>query len=230
VVERAVDIGDRDGLEAVTFKRLSDELGVTQMAVHRHVIARERLLTEMLATTTRDFDALAGVDPHLPWTERLRAALLAVHAHNRRHPVLGELLLADSTCPAEVYRTTEQLIGLLVEAGFQRDVAADVVRVIQLQQAALLRIEAKASRDRRDPAVEARRAELRLLDLPASDFPSILASATHMARLDVDMWRELAADIIVGGVAALLPADMSSEGRKAATDPDRAAPELADVS
>jgi hypothetical protein len=158
----------------------------------------------MLAAITRDFDALAGVDLHLTWTQRLRAALLAIHVHNQQHPVLAELLVTDAPRPLQAYRTTEQLIGLLVEAGFNRNLSVDIVGVIQLQLSGLLLLEARSARDGREPAVEARRAELRLLDLPASDFPNIIASVGHVARVDTDVWRTLAIDIIVGGVAGLL--------------------------
>src|SRR5947207_14825448 len=92
VVRTAVRMGDREGLEAVSFRRLAAELSVTPMAVHHHVSDRDGLHTEMLAALLDRFDVLAGIAPQLPWTERLRAGLLSLHAFNRHHPVLAELL------------------------------------------------------------------------------------------------------------------------------------------
>src|SRR3979411_2550735 len=96
VVLTAVRIGDRERLEAASFRRLAAELGVTPMAVHHHVSDRDGLHTEMLAALLDDFDVLAGIHPGLTWTERLRAALLSIHAFNRRHPVLAQLLLTSA--------------------------------------------------------------------------------------------------------------------------------------
>ena len=63
VAQTAVKIGDRERLEAASFRRLAEQLGVTPMAVHHHVTDRDGLHTEMLAVLMDDFDVLAGIDP-----------------------------------------------------------------------------------------------------------------------------------------------------------------------
>jgi AcrR family transcriptional regulator len=205
VAERALQIGDREGLEAVNFRRLAAELGVTPMAVHHHVSDRDGLHTAMLAALMDDFDVLETVDPELPWPERLRAALLRVHDLNRRHPVLGQLLVTGAPRPSAVFRTTERLIGLLLEAGFPPSMAVDVARVVIQQQEGLLLLEAVAARTNGSSDTAARRAELRLLELPPDQFPNVLTFAKQISRLNLDRWRDVATDIIVRGVAALLP-------------------------
>ena len=202
----AVRIADREGLEAVSFRRLAAELSVTPMAVHHHVSDRDGLHTEMLAALLDAFDVLAGIDPRLPWTERLRAGLLSLHAFNRRHPVLAELLLTGAPRPPAVFRTTERLIGLLLEAGFPAQMAVDVARIVIHQQDGLLLVEAGSARAARGSDAAARQAELRLLELPATEFPSVVAYAQQISRLDLDNWRDVATDITVRGLTALLAA------------------------
>src|SRR5690348_4894911 len=80
VARTAVRIGDREGLEAVSFRRLAAELSLTAMAVRHHVPDRAGLHPEMLAALLDAFDVLGGIAPGLPWTERLRAGLLSLHA------------------------------------------------------------------------------------------------------------------------------------------------------
>jgi AcrR family transcriptional regulator len=196
-------MGDREGLEAVSFRRLAEELGVTPMSVHHHVTDRDGLFTEMLAALMDDFDVLAGVDPGLPWAERLRAALLAIHAFNRRHPVLAQLLVTSAPRPPAMFRTTERLIGLLLEAGFSPQAAVEVARVLIQQQEGLLLLETGSVRSSQTPDAAARQAELRLLELPQTEFPNVVAFAHQMSRLDLDHWRDVATDIIVRGVAEL---------------------------
>jgi TetR/AcrR family transcriptional regulator, tetracycline repressor protein len=204
VARTAVQVGDREGLAAATFRRLAAELGVTPMAVHHHVSDRDGLHTEMLAAILDDFDVLAGVDPRLPWTERLRAALLSLHAFNRRHPVLAELLLSDAPRSPAVFRTTERLIGLLLEAGFPAAMAVEAARVVLHQQDGLLLMEAGSAREASTSDAAARQAELRLLELPADEFPSVVAFAQRLSRVDIDHFRDVATEITVGGLTALL--------------------------
>jgi TetR/AcrR family tetracycline transcriptional repressor len=204
VARTAVQVGDRGGLEAASFRRLATELGVTPMAVHHHVSDRDGLHTEMLAALMDDFDVFAGIDPRRPWTERLRAALLSIHAFNRSHPVLAELLLTSAPRPPAVFRTTERLVGLLVEAGFPPRTAVAVAHIVIHQQDGLLLLEAGSARAAHASEAAVRRAELRLLELPANEFPSVVAFARQISRPDIDQLRDVATDITVRGLTALL--------------------------
>jgi AcrR family transcriptional regulator len=218
VAQTAIEIGDRERLEAASFRRLAAELGVTPMAVHHHVSDRDGLHTAMLAALLDDFDVLAGIDPRLPWTERLRAALLGLHAFNRGHPVLAELLLTSAPRPPAVFRTTERLIRLLLEAGFPPETAVEVARIVVQQQDGLLLLETGSARAGQASDTAARQAELRLLELPANEFPHVVAFARQISRLDLDHWRDVATDITVRGLTELLAAPDGStrvrNGRK----------------
>ena len=211
VAQAAVRIGDREGLAAASFRRLAAELGVTPMAVHHHASDRDGLHTQMLAALMDDFDVFAGIDPGLPWTERLRAALLSLHAFNRRHPVLAQLLLTSGPRPPAVFRTIERLVGLLLEAGFPPQTAVELARIVIHQQDGLLLLETGSARAALTSDAAARQAELRLLELPAKEFPNVVGFAHQISRLDLDQWRDMATDITVRGLTALL---MELEGSK----------------
>jgi AcrR family transcriptional regulator len=215
VARIAVRIGDRERLEAASFRRLAAELGVTPMAVHHHVSDRDGLHTEMLAALLDDFDVLAGIDPGLPWTERLRAALLSIHAFNRLHPVLAQLLLTSAPRPPAVFRTTERLLGLLLEAGFPPPTAVEIARIVIHQQDGLL-LEAGAAGSIHTSDAAARQAELRLLALPATEFPQVVSFAHQISRLDLDRWRDVATDITVRGLTSLLGA-LGGSGARGST-------------
>ena len=116
------------------------------MAVHRHVADRDGLHTAMVAALLEDVDVRADAAAELPWTERLRAALLAIHDYNRSHPVLAELLLTDAPRPPAAWRTIEHLLGLLREAGLGSARASEVASILMQQQIALLLLEARALR------------------------------------------------------------------------------------
>ena len=68
-------------------------------------------------------------------------------------------------------------------------------------------VEAGSARAGRRSDVAARKAELRLLDLPGNEFPNVLAFAHQISHLDLDHSRDVATDITVKGVTAVLAAE-----------------------
>src|SRR5207244_5972600 len=48
LVQMAIRIGDAEGLEAVSLRRLGEELGVSPMAFYRHLGSKDHLFDEML--------------------------------------------------------------------------------------------------------------------------------------------------------------------------------------
>jgi AcrR family transcriptional regulator len=77
--------------EAISFRALGAELGVTAMAVRHHVGDSAGLLRALVARVFAGLDAGPGDDPR----SRLRARLLSYVARAARHPRLMRLTLAD---------------------------------------------------------------------------------------------------------------------------------------
>src|SRR5690242_21864408 len=75
VVARALEIGTAEGLEAVSLRRLAQELGVTPMALYRHVRDKQDLLNAMTEAVLEDMDATIGFRPEITWSERMRLAI-----------------------------------------------------------------------------------------------------------------------------------------------------------
>src|SRR5215510_841202 len=71
VAERALQIGDAEGLEAVTIRRLAQELGVTPMALYWHFKNKDELLLGITDHALSDVKATR--DPKDPWQRQLRA-------------------------------------------------------------------------------------------------------------------------------------------------------------
>src|SRR5215469_5043348 len=73
VVERGLAIGDEDGLEAVTIRRLAAELGVTPMALYWHFRNKDELMTGLADAVWAEFDV--NIDPNADWQAQLRFLL-----------------------------------------------------------------------------------------------------------------------------------------------------------
>lgn len=119
-------LADRDGLEAVSMRHVADNLGVSAMALYRHVENREALLLAMAAEAARDF-ALLPREP-ATWQEMLHHMAAAQWDGFQQHPwllqiVLGPSRLLDMAPTAEL----EVLLQALKATGLTEDDCYDCV-------------------------------------------------------------------------------------------------------
>lgn len=126
IVEKALEIADREGVEGLTFRRLASELDVTAMALYRHVQDKSDLLSAMGDAVLAEITVSPGLERD--WAERLRAYLRAVYAALDNHPAAGALIARPLVSPAAM-RITETLLATLQGGGFT---PAQSVRLIQV--------------------------------------------------------------------------------------------------
>jgi AcrR family transcriptional regulator len=89
IVSAAIEIADREGLGALTMRRVAEELGFTTMALYRYVPSKDELLDLMI-------DAAIGAppppDPRDGWASALQRWAREDLAILQRHPWLLELV------------------------------------------------------------------------------------------------------------------------------------------
>lgn len=83
IMESAVALADRAGLEAVSMRAVAAELGVVPMALYKHVADKDDLVGGMIDTVVA---AYPTPNPSGPWAARVRAAVLGARAAMLRHP------------------------------------------------------------------------------------------------------------------------------------------------
>lgn len=117
VVAQAVVLGDREGLDAVTFRRLADQLGVTPMALYWHVKNKDELLIAMADQLLAE--VVPERDPDAPWNQQLRSMVTALLRAMRAHPCAAGLMSTAHKVQADSFtRATETALELLSDAGF----------------------------------------------------------------------------------------------------------------
>lgn len=114
IVDAALAIVRRDGVDALSMRALSRELGVSAMAAYYYVANKQELLdlvaTKALAKILTDD---LGDDP---WPVRLRALIDRIDATLRQHRGVGEVLLDRMhSTQRDVMRA---VMTLLSDAGF----------------------------------------------------------------------------------------------------------------
>jgi AcrR family transcriptional regulator len=127
VVEAARSLLDEEGLSGFSMTRLGDRLGVTAMALYRHVKDRAELETAVvelvLSDLTLDDDSADAV---AIWMRRVRA-------HWLEHPWLGLLLGTSTSLNRSWVDALEHLALALERAGLgDDDTAREVVRISRI--------------------------------------------------------------------------------------------------
>ena len=83
VLEAAVELADRHGIESVCMRRLGQELGVEAMSLYTHVKSKDDLLDGMVEVVMSQIPA---ADSRGAWKPTLRKAILGARDVLLRHP------------------------------------------------------------------------------------------------------------------------------------------------
>jgi TetR/AcrR family tetracycline transcriptional repressor len=128
--ERVVDAGlllaDEGGLGSLTIRRLAGALGVTPMAIYRHVRHKDHLL-DLMADRLLEGMVYAATEPRA-WQERLRNLAASLLAVLEAHPS-APFLLSRPFDSVLALRLSEALLEILDAAGFD---ARESVRLLQI--------------------------------------------------------------------------------------------------
>ncbi len=223
IVARALEIGAAEGLDAVSLRRLAAELGVTPMALYRHFRDKQDLVNAMTEAVLEDLDLTAGFRPSMPWTERLRRAMQNFKEQMDERPLALPLSIAyTGEDPAAFWRMSEALLGILLEAGFERRQAVVLIRVVSNLLAGYLLVLRQDEPvdyprlDERQLDLLRRRVELAQLSLPRERFPNLVESASDLADVwisDPGRWWRETVDLLVLGLEGVLEVSRAKGGQ-----------------
>ena len=203
VVGRAIVLADAEGLEALTIRRLAQELGVTPMALYWHFRNKEELLTGLTDQFWSEIDT--DVDEGAPWAARLRALLESLVSVLRTHPSASQLLVAGEKQSAAALEATEVTLDVLRRGGFDPQRASMVARAALWTGLMLAMSEPgygpSLSEDER--AEHQRRNRIRLAMLPPDRYPCLVEAAEPMTDCDPDLHYRFGIDLFIRGVQAM---------------------------
>jgi TetR/AcrR family transcriptional regulator, tetracycline repressor protein len=116
IVSTALALVDRDGLTALSMRRLGAELGVDPMAVYYHVPNKDALLDAIVEAVMAEID-LSIDDPSAPAEERILRAARAYREAMLAHINALPIVLSRGPRTPVAMRPVELLIGILRDAG-----------------------------------------------------------------------------------------------------------------
>jgi AcrR family transcriptional regulator len=201
IVDAALAILTSDGPEAVTMRRVAAALDTGPASLYVYVPGREGLLQAMLDRVITTV-ALEVPDPPR-WRAQLHLLLGRLREALGAHPGIAAMTPADPPTTEPVLLLTENLLGILLAGGLDRQDAAwgcDIL--IQLVTAAAREDDVRRphGRDDGDRGELADRIYQTFSSLPPGRFPLISAHAAQMAAGDADERLRFAIDVVLDGL------------------------------
>lgn len=123
----AVHIADRDGVDAVSMRRIATDLGSGTMSLYRHVRTKDELLDLMIDTVVGEEHARSE-PPSGNWRADLREMARVHRETAHRHPWLPRLQASRPCIGPNVLASTEASLTAVAGLGLSID---DMIRMIR---------------------------------------------------------------------------------------------------
>lgn len=127
VLRASLAVADERGIDALTMQAVAERLGVTPMALYRHVENKQDLLEGIVESL---LDEIAPPSDDQPWDENLSNMGRGLRTTARRHPAVFPLLLQLPATTPGARRVRERVYGALRQAGVAETDVARVERLI----------------------------------------------------------------------------------------------------
>lgn len=195
VLAAALDLVDREGLSALSMRRLGAELGVEAMALYRYAAGKDALLEGLVEALYLELETRLAEDrggPSEPpadvpaWRAELHRVALALYETGLRHPQVVPLLSTRMLAvplarrPLTVLRAHERVLTLLYEAGLDETRAAAVFEAYTAWLLGYIAVEVRPmvdSPDEQDPAFR-----LGLHRMPPRELPLLRRTAAPLSE------------------------------------------------
>ncbi len=127
VLGAAVALADKAGIEALSMRRLAEDLGVVPMALYKHVANKEQLLDGMIDVVVGEVDPpVAGAG----WKSAVRQRILSARRALLRHPWASQVMESKKNPTPVVLAYMDSMIGLFRGGGFSVNLTHHVMHTI----------------------------------------------------------------------------------------------------
>jgi AcrR family transcriptional regulator len=203
IVDAALALLERDGLQGLSMRRLAQELGTGAATLYWHVGDKEELLSLLLDRIVGEGESdVPDPDPE-HWQEQLKELARAMRKRllSRRDAAqlsMGRVPAGPSSLPM-----MERYLALLAAAGLPPRVIAYAVDMLALYVGGFAYEESLRVPPLGDPAAGPDQLAEYFGSLPPEQFPTIVGLADDLTAGDADERFEFAIDLLVRGLEAM---------------------------
>ena len=119
VLARALEIADGEGLDALTMRRLAQDLGVEAMSLYHHVAGKDDLLGGIAELVIREIEL---PPPDGDWKAAIRTCAISAHQVLRQHPWAPNLLMSTDAIVPSRLRMIDAILDRIGQARLPPDV------------------------------------------------------------------------------------------------------------
>lgn len=127
VLDGAMRLADRIGIEKLTIRRLADELDVTPMAIYNYVASKEEIVNGMVEAVFTEIDLPPVEDA---WKPAMRRRCMSLHEVLLRHPWAPPLMESRPSPGPALLHHHDAVLGCLRSGGLPLPWAAHAYAVL----------------------------------------------------------------------------------------------------
>lgn len=127
VLRVAMELADRDGFDALSMRKLGQELRVDAMALYRHVRNKDDLFDGIIELIVGEIERPSSAGD---WKVDLRAQVMAARTVMLRHPWARRVFEARGTGGLAVIGYIEDVLVIVRTGGFSIDLAHHALHVL----------------------------------------------------------------------------------------------------
>jgi AcrR family transcriptional regulator len=200
VLDAALDLIDRDGVAALSMRRLGAELGVEAMTLYHYLPSKDALLDGMVERVMAQAET-GLVDG--PWDRALADYARSLRATLLRHPGAALLVATRPAVTPETLRAAERGLTLLCGAGFPVGQALDTLNSLTLFTVAHAASEVSTAATNASAGAGS---QDYVASLDEREFPLLATAARTSAGTDDSTRFEFAIAAFIRGVASITSA------------------------
>ena len=120
ILQVALQRADAEGIEALSMRKLAQELGVKAMSLYNHVANKDDIVDGMVDRVVGEIE-LPSLD--IDWKTAMRQRAISAHTVLLRHPWATLALMSRVNVGPAMLRYVDATLACLVEAGFSYPMA-----------------------------------------------------------------------------------------------------------
>lgn len=216
VIEAAVALADRMGIEPLTIRKLADELGVGPMTIYHHVANKEDILDGMVDTVFSEIE-LPPTDEE--WTEAMAVRARSAREVLARHQWAAPLMESRTDPGPATLGHHDAVLGCLRGAGMSWPLVATAYATIDAHIYGFALQEAGLPFDTPEEAAEI--ASAMVQHFPADLYPNLAAfTFEHVLEPGYDFAAEfdVGLDLILRGLADAASAEQANRAASLTTE------------